>query len=212
MPKNNFCRYKIINLVLVHHSQLKLKKMNTQTTAAVKQNTLAFINRISERVTTLSEELESLKNEVNEAAQSFPYVHTSDSLGHWIPRGNEVATIISLLKEIDTEGCKEVVREFGVKDAAQIQELKPFVQKICDEIISSVKLYIEDMGEDEMVNNVYLNSEYKVQFSINYEKILKQVADAKTDNFNYIFDREVFEMAAAIKSTEIVLTHSNILL
>jgi len=102
--------------------------------------------------------------------------------------------------------------EYNHPSPTTIQELKPFVQKICDEIISSVKLYIEDMSEDEMVNNVYLDSEYKVQFSINYEKILKQVADAKTDNFNYIFDREVFEMAAAIKKTEIFLSHSNILL
>ena len=190
--------------------------MNTQTTQAVKHQALSFYNRIHERVTTLaetlSEEIESLKNEVNEAVKSFPYVHTSDSLGHWIPRGNEVATIISLLKEIDAEGGKEVVREFGLKDAAQIQELKPFVEKVCNEIVSSIKLYVEDITEDNMVDNVHLDSEYKVQFSVSYDKILKAISDAKNDNFNYAFDREVFQIAAANKSTEIILSHSNILL
>jgi hypothetical protein len=179
--------------------------MNTQTTAAVKQNTLTFINRISERVTTLSEELESLKNEVNDAAQGFPYVHTSDSIGHWIPRGNEVATIISLLKEINVndETMQHIITQVSPQMTNVVKEqiiktlnLKPFIETMFNEIISTISLYIEDMPDSDIAGSPYIDSERRVQFEINTDKIIDNIKLGYSDNIGYIFDRECNKFAA----------------
>ena len=176
--------------------------MNTQTTQEVKHQALAFYNRIHERVATLGEELQSLKYEIEKAKNSFPYVHTSDSIGHWIPRGNEVQTIIELLKEIDVN--EETMQHIITQAAPQIPQmtngavtlnLKPFIETMFKEIISTICLYIEDMPDCDIVGMPYIDSERRVQFEINTDKIIESVRLGYSDNINYIFERQCNQFA-----------------
>jgi hypothetical protein len=164
--------------------------MNTPTT---QQAVIAFYNRFHERVTTLAEELQSLKYEIEEAKNSFPYVHTSDSIGHWIPRGNEVQTIIELLKDIDVneETMQHIITQAAPQtNSTKTQDLKPFVETICKSIVSSICLYVEDMPDSDFVESVYIDSERTIQFNINIEKILETIRFGYSDNFAYTFERE----------------------